>query len=59
MARAGLTQMSSGDAAVSVFPPLLWFSCHLLCFEHFLLSSSEKPARARIYNDRLSDAVNI
>jgi hypothetical protein len=58
-ARAALTQMSSGDGRRRMFRPGVWFSGHLLCFEHFLSSTPKSRPRLRVQNARLTDAVNI
>jgi hypothetical protein len=42
-----------------MIPAALWFSGHLLCFEHFLSSAPKSLPRKRVQNARLTDAVNI
>jgi hypothetical protein len=56
---AGLTQLSSPDVYWRLFPHAVWFSSHLLCFEHFLSSSSKSPLHPCVHNARLTEAVNI
>jgi len=58
-ARGALTQMSSGDRRLRVFRPAVWFSGHLLCFEHFLSCTPKCRPRAGVQNARLTEAVNI
>jgi hypothetical protein len=54
-----LTPLSSRGVRRGVFPSALWFSSHLLCFEHLFLSSVKNSFRPRVHNARLTDAVNI
>jgi hypothetical protein len=58
-AGAALTQISSGDERRRMFPPAVWFSGHLLCFEHFLSSTPKNPRYPSVHNACLTEAVNI
>jgi hypothetical protein len=58
-AGAAFTALSFEGARAGTFPRALWFSGHLLCFEHFLSSPMESAFRPRVYNGRLRGAVNI
>jgi hypothetical protein len=58
-ARANLTALSFEGGWNGTFPGGLWFSGHLLCFEHFLCSATENRSGRRVHNAGLSGAVNI
>jgi hypothetical protein len=53
------TPLSFGGADRLKVSSGLWFSGHLLCFEHFLCSPFASGLRPRVHNARLRGAVNI